>query len=99
MKLACPEIHSRSVSGCGNIAGSGSSAGGVSAALAEGACCGCEDCARAPGEAESIAASHPQVSKTNCPINRRIYPARHPGPLGGPGAFPERKNMLRLVKN
>jgi len=60
MKFACPEIHQRSVSGCGNIAGTGSAAGG-------------ESCARASEAASEETPSITQSAKTKGKFKCRIF--------------------------
>jgi hypothetical protein len=72
MKFACPEIHQRSVSGCGNIAGTGSAAGAESS-FERGDSAGGESCARASEAATAKAPSIRQSAKTKCEFECRIF--------------------------
>src|ERR1700674_3558164 len=72
MRFACPEIHQRSVSGCGNIAGTGSAAG-VESSFDGDACSGDESCARAPEATNKEAPSMAQSAKTKCKFACRIF--------------------------
>jgi hypothetical protein len=72
MRFACPEIHQRSVAGCGNIVGAGSAAG-VELSFERGDSAGGEFCARAPEAANEEAPSMPQSAKTKCKFECRIF--------------------------
>ena len=72
MKFACPEIHQRSVSGCGNIVGTGSAAG-VESSFDGGACSGGESCALTSEAANEEAPSITQSVKTKCKFESRIF--------------------------
>jgi len=72
MKFACPEIHQRSVSGCGNIVGTGSAAG-VEPWFERGDSAGGESCARAPEATSEEAPSMAQSVKTKCKFECRIF--------------------------
>src|SRR3989442_9606164 len=72
MKFACPEIHQRSVSGCGNIVGTGSAAG-VESSFERGDSAGGESCARAPETTNEEAPSMAQRAKTNGRVASRIF--------------------------
>src|SRR6267143_6018663 len=72
MKFACPEIHQRPVSACGNIVGTGSATGAESALDGAGPCRGGESCARAPEAANEQAPSTAQSPKTNRKVESRI---------------------------
>ncbi len=77
MKFACPEIHQRSVSGCGNIVGTGS-AGGAESSFERGDSAGGESCARAPEATNEEAPSMAQNAKTKCRFESRIFNFQFP---------------------
>jgi hypothetical protein len=72
MRFACPEIHQRSDSGCGNIVGTGSAAG-VESSFERSDSAGGESCARAPAATNEGTPSMPQSAKTKCKFECRIF--------------------------